>query len=1050
MKNPFNHFPTATWSLMIQGGAFFSKRTLIALGIVFFLMTQSLLAATGVVKGTVFDRDTRDVLPGANVIVQGTSIGAATDLSGAYTIYNAPAGKHTIVVSYIGYAQMSVEVTVPAQGTIVQDFGLKTAVVPGKEVVITAQAQGQIQAINLQLRSDKIASIVSEARIQELPDFNAAQALSRLAGVSTLESSGEANKVVIRGLAPQFNTISVEGVRLSSTGSAQMGISALGNTSPSGLSSGSISNDRSVDLTMVSPYMIKTISVYKSLTPDMNANSIGGSVNMELREAPSELHYDLLWQSGYTDKTENYGNYRAVGSVSQRFFQDKLGVYLLGNLEQYDRDDDIMTADYYTTSKEVNTATGYRPVRVRNVPLVRHIETRLRYGGNLILDYRLPAGSIKAVNMYTRLKSDFQDNRTILNYFDKLLNFAYREGINNTDLTVNSVELKYDLRRVLMDLKVAYTSSQNNLPESPFVQLKTGQVTTGPVTDNTIPDSLKKIWAYPGADKVYLDNINLFSSLYKENKSSFASNFKFPFRLGSFSSGYLKIGGEYYRQNNSNDQKTPYASITRGGTFQTDMVNDLANHFNISVDQSTGKFAASNFTGSSDLTRTFLDDQFGKIYWACDPTILAAMGKYLSNSPQWKGKATGGADVTGGWYNGMFQTLANSYKYKENYYATYLMSEINLANPVGVLNKALFSIFGLEQRDWNLGDYMIVGGVRYERTESEYTAYNMYDMRNPDAQDCDTVVVHPQNEYWLPMVHCKYTPLNWLDLRYAYTQTLARPDYHQMSPKVTYDNPRKNINAGNPDLKPAHAYNHDLNLTFHSNKIGLLSVGGFYKTIKEFTYYTTYTLHKTAVSEEIKTIYDFSIMGSKPEDGAKLYTYINSPYAARVKGFEFDFQSRLWYLPYGLKGVVLGLNYTKIKSEAIYPLHDDVTDYRVRPPITTTYDSTRAGRLIYQPNDLFNAYIGYELKGFSARVSFLFQGNSVSYVGAFAEQDGYTRDYFRIDASIRQTLPFWGMEIYLDVNNLNSEKNSAAQRSIDGFTSVKHYGMSANLGVRIR
>jgi TonB-dependent receptor len=345
---------------------------------------------------------------------------------------------------------------------------------------------------------------------------------------------------------------------------------------------------------------------------------------------------------------------------------------------------------------------------------------------------------------------------------------------------------------------------------------------------------------------------------------------------------------------------------------------------------------------------------------------------------------------------------------------------------------------------------MLVGGVRYEKTESKYTAFNMYDMRNPDAQDCDTVTVKPQNDYWLPMVQAKYSPLRWFDVRYAYTQTLARPDYHQMSPKLNYDNPRKNIRAGNPELTPAQAYNHDVNLTFHSNKLGLLSVGGFYKTIKDFTYYTTYILHKTAVSDEIKTIYDFEIMGSNPEDGARIYTYINSPYAAYVTGFEVDFQTRLWYLPYGLDGVLLGINYTKIKSEATYPLRDDVTDYTTRPPVTTTYDSTRDGRLIYQPNDLLNAYVGYEYKGFSARLSFLFQGNSVSYIGAFPEQDGYTKDYFRVDASIRQTLPYFGMEIYLDIANLNNEKNSAAQRSIEGFTSVKHYGMTANLGVRFR
>ncbi|MCK4448146.1 MAG: TonB-dependent receptor [Candidatus Marinimicrobia bacterium] len=1020
MKNSFGLIGTAIWSLMIHTDCRFIRRVLFIGGIVFIFMTQSLMAK-GIIKGRVFDKITYNALPCANVMIKGTSIGAAADLNGSYSIPNAPTGKQTIVVSYIGYVSMSVVVTVPEYGTVQQNFGLQAVAIRGKEVIVTAQAQGQMQAINQQLASNKITNIVSEARIQELPDFNAAQAIGRLPGVSTLESSGEANKVVIRGLAPQYNTVSIEGVKLASTGSAQMGVSALGNTS------GSISNDRSVDLTMVSPYMIKSISVYKSLTPDMNANTIGGAVNMELREAPSRLHYDLLWQSGYTAKTGNYGNYRTVASVSQRFFQDKLGVYILGNVERYDRDADNMSASYKTNSSIIDTTTGYRPVSVTRVPLNRHIETRRRYGGNLILDYKLPSGSIKSVNMFTRLSSDYQDYRTVLNYFDKLLNFTYREGVHETDQIVNAVDLKYDFKWMQSDLKFAMTSSKNNLPESPFVQLKTGQATTGTVTQNTIPDSLKKLWAYPGADQVYLDNLNLFSSMYKEKNRTFSSNFKFPYRLGSSLSGYLKIGGEYRHQKNSNDQKTPYAGMQATGSFNGAMVNDVADRFNVELDPTTSKFAASGFTtGDSKLTRAFLDDQFGSIYWACDPTLLTAMAKYLANSPQWRGKATGGPDVTGGWYNGMFQTLANSYEYFEDYIATYLMSEISFRN------------------------LMVVGGARYENTASKYTAYNMYDMRNPDAQDCDTVVTRPKNEYWLPMVQAKYSPFNWFDIRYAYTQTLARPDYHQLSPKINYDNPRKNIRAGNPDLKPARAYNHDLTLAFHGNKLGLLTVGGFYKTIKEFTYYTTYKLHKIAVLEDIKTINDFSIMGVKPEDGAMLYTYINSPHPAYVKGLEFDFQTRLWYLPYGLDGVVLGINYTMIESEATYPLRDEVTDYSTRPPVTTTYDSTRAGRLIYQPNDLLNAYIGYEFKGFSARVSFLFQGNSVSYVGAFPEQDGYTKDYFRIDASARQTLPFWGMEIYLDVSNLNNEKNSAAQTSIDGFTSVKHYGLTANLGIRFR
>ena len=1005
----------------------FITRIFMFLSILLMLITGSAFAQGSVtVKGTIFDATNDIGLPGANIEIKGTGIGAATDLDGVFIIHNVPSGKQTLVVSYLGYQTQTIELDLPSSGNVVHHFKLQPTAVEGQEVVVTAQAQGQLAAINQQLTSDKIANIVSEARIQELPDFNAAQAISRLPGVSTLESSGEANKVVIRGLAPQFNTVSIEGIRLPSTGSDEIGVSALGNTSPTGKGDGTVTNDRSVDLTMVSPYMLKSISVYKSLTPDMMANSIGGTVNMELREAPSELHYDFLWQSGYTAKTGSYGNYRAVGSASKRFNQDKLGVYLLGNIEKYDRDDDEMTAVYETVDKIPDPATGWRPVQVRRVPLNRHIETRQRYGGNLILDYRLPSGSIKSVNMYTRLKSNFQDNRTVLNYFDKLLNFTYHEGINTTDVIISSFDFKYDFRRMLMDLKFAYTSAENNLPESPFLQFKTGQVTTGNIPDNMIPDSLKYLWKYPGADSIWLDNINLWSSLYKEKNTTFSSNFKFPFNLASTLSGYLKIGGMYYHQTNSNDQSTPYASISSTGAFQTAMVTDLSDQFGIPIDRTANKFQALYFTGSPDLLDPFLDNQFGEVYWACDPTIPMAMARYLNDSPEWRGKATGGPDQTGGWYNGMFQNLANTYDYAEDYYASYLMSEMNIRN------------------------FQVVGGVRYENTQSEFTAYNMYDMRNPDAQDCDTVTTHPKNEFWLPMVQTKYSPLNWFDLRYAYYQSLARPDYHQLSPKLSYDNPRKQIHSGNPELVPAHAYNHDLNLTFHSNKLGLFSVGAFYKTINDFTYSTTYILHQTSNSEYIKTISDFSIGGTRPEDGATLYTFINSPFPAYVKGLELDFQTRFWYLPYGLDGVVLGINYTKIKSDATYPLRDEVTDYSVRPPITTTYDSTRAGRLIYQPDDIMNSYVGYDFRGFSARVSFVFQGNSVSYIGRFPEQDGYTKDYFRIDVSARQTLPFPGMEIYLDITNINSEKNSAAQRSIDGFTSVKHYGTVVNLGLRFR
>ena len=78
----------------------------------------------------------------------------------------------------------------------------------------------------------------------------------------------------------------------------------------------------------------------------------------------------------------------------------------------------------------------------------------------------------------------------------------------------------------------------------------------------------------------------------------------------------------------------------------------------------------------------------------------------------------------------------------------------------------------------------------------------------------------------------------------------------------------------------------------------------------------------------------------------------------------------------------------------------------------------------------------------------MFQGNSVSNIGAFTEQDGFSKDYFSIDFSARQMLPWPGLQVFLDITNLNNRSNQSSQASIGGFTSQQYYGMVANLGVR--
>ena len=182
----------------------FSKIVKVCIFISIFIAQTMMAQGSSTIRGVVYDKTAKEELPGANIVVKGTSIGAASDLDGKYLLRNVPSGKQTIVVSYIGYISVSVVVDITDREPLNKDFYLVATTIQGKEIIVTAQALGQASAIQQQLTSDKIVNIVSEARIQQLPDFNAAEAIGRLPGVSTLSSSGEANKIVIRGLAPQY------------------------------------------------------------------------------------------------------------------------------------------------------------------------------------------------------------------------------------------------------------------------------------------------------------------------------------------------------------------------------------------------------------------------------------------------------------------------------------------------------------------------------------------------------------------------------------------------------------------------------------------------------------------------------------------------------------------------------------------------------------------------------------------------------------------------------------------------------------------------------
>jgi TonB-dependent receptor len=947
---------------------------------------QSLLAAgSGTIRGKVFDKDTRDVLPGATILVKGTSLGAASDLNGAYIIRGVPTGEQTLSISYIGYNSVTLKVNVIEGKEIEENVYMEPTAITGKTVIVTAQAQGQMQAINQQLSSNTIVNVVSAAKIQELPDFNAAEAIGRLPGISTLRSSGEADQVVIRGIAPQYNLVSIDNITLASTQKY----------------------NRAVDLTMISPYMLESIDVYKAITPDMEANAIGGIVNMQLREAPSGLHSDLMWQSGYTAKTSKYNNYRAIGAISDRFFDDRFGVYVLLNSEQYDRSADNMSANYRTTS---NPAPGaISPVVVTGMGLNRHFETRGRYGANLILDYKLPQGSIQFINMASRLTSKYTNYFTNYDYIGLGLTWNYQSGKSNTDMAINALQGKYDFGFMSMDMSAANSYSRNFNPYIPNYYFSEYPGVKGPIPINKPPEYLFTLAQFD-TTKGDLSQIGYNSADFKENDQVYSANFKVPFVLGSSASGFLKFGGKYRYNYRTNDENAPYMQLRYQGN---DLVPKIRADFpSLPYDANQQGFFMYGFTNhDQSLVTNFLDDRFGTLLWVPDPT----MEEKILNDVR--------ANYTSyvNWHDGDYENKINDYRNIERYYAGYGMAELDLGQKL-----------------------TIVGGARYEEDKMLFTAYHVKQLQISNQVTATPVTAYPENHYWLPMVQAKYNIVDWADIRYSFTKTLARPDFTELAPYLNMDLNGNYPNMGNPNLRPASSLNHDFMLTLHNNTIGLFSIGAFYKTVSNFSYWIQYPLYPYSTAPGYDTL--AQVPGAS--SGTPLSTYYNNPYKAFLKGIEGDFETRLWYLPSPFSGIVLSINYTHIKSNTYYPLPLLRRQPFGRVTREVIVDSSRAGRLIDQPDDILNASFGYDYKGFSGRISFLYQGAMTSGIGAVPEEDSYTHEYFRIDASVRQKLPWSGLYIYLDVNNINSRPDISAQQTIGGFTSEQYYGLTADLGIR--
>ena len=377
------------------------KKSFKQLFIVFLFFFSSAYSQQYSISGFVKDNASGDVLVGANIFVDGTTIGTSSDKKGFFKISGLNEGDYTFKVSYIGYKPITETLNFAGENyNVEKDFSLSYTTIEGTEVLVTAQAKGQMDAINKQLNAKSLVNIISSDRIQELPDANAAETVARVPGVSIRREGGEGNKVVIRGLSPKYNNITVNGVKLASTDN----------------------DNRSTDLSMISQYMLDGIEVTKAGTPDQDADVLGGTVNFLLKKAEPGFHGNIITQGMYNGLKDSYDDNKLVLDLSNRFFDDRLGVLVQFDLENRNRSSNEVGADYTL----VNETLGIdNPLYLSNLNLNDWIRLNDRQNTLQVIDLKTRFGNIT----YRNLNSNIEKEVT---------NYGHSYDLSNNNKYMNS------------------------------------------------------------------------------------------------------------------------------------------------------------------------------------------------------------------------------------------------------------------------------------------------------------------------------------------------------------------------------------------------------------------------------------------------------------------------------------------------------------------------------------------------------------------------------------------------------------------------------------
>ena len=736
-----------------------SKLNYYVLAIFFAAISLSVSAQT--VKGKVSEKKTGESLVDAVMVLKNDhkTYYVSVKLDGSFTFKNIEAGEYTLTARITGYASQTISNVVAKKGTITEkSFQLEEAATDLNDVTVKSSHNKETidYARNLERVSDVSSNILSAKAIELSPDVTVANSLQRMSGVSMQSSkSGEGRFAIIRGMDARYNTTLVNGIEI---------------PSPSNTA-------RYVPMNIFPADILQRLEVIKTLTPNMEANAIGGVMNLVMKDAPNKQEFKIFAAGG---TNTIFGN----GNDFVGFYKSDINTK---SPQDYNPGKPVTMANFPTSNLTLYTKS--QPIDLQSGLTYGNRYFHKKLGFVLSLSYQdlfrytkqnLFASGVdpQAIVNANGIKGDTLNNYPSITdiYYNRVYTEQKRFALNNKiDYVINSknkISL-YNLY-VSMDEYQTRLQSDTTLPSALTYTTRTNWISQS-IYNSTLHGE------HQLAPRVSL-NWSAAYSLAKQNQPDYA------YFSYTNSYGASLQNSQYY----AHDSGTA-GSMTRSWEHNSDQ--DIAGYINLIVKRTIAKREVEFSAGGMYRHKT-RDNYYWEYNFSPPSKTVYQYADNFSINPAvpYTVSATKDSGSNGG--------DARNYSVTEDVSAGYGMAKF-------MATKKL----------------QVIGGLRMETTDQTY---------NTDLSVLDNGKTgHIYYYDLLPSLHLKYDLKYGQDIRASYFRSLIRPSFNEIIPfTVPAGQNEAYASQGNPYLKHTTADNYDLRYSyFPKHSSDELLVGAFLKEI---------------------------------------------------------------------------------------------------------------------------------------------------------------------------------------------------------------------------